>query len=85
MSNSDLLAVNTVRYVHDKMSLNWRSELENKIPLIWKVLPSAAIWVLCNYGKKIHGIGNDTTARVDRTTKWGMARLNGITEPLYPT
>ena len=52
MSNSDLLAVNTVRYVHDKMSLNWRSELENKIPLIWKVLPSAAIWVLCNYGKK---------------------------------
>ena len=55
MSNSDLLAVNTVRYVpplHDKMSLNWRSELENKIPLIWKVMPSAAIWVLCNYGKK---------------------------------
>ena len=65
------------------MSLNWRSELENKIPLIWKVMPSAAIWVLCNYGKKIHGIGNDTTARVDRTTKWGMAKGQIISKGLF--
>ena len=48
MSNSDLLAVNAVRYVpplHGKMSLNWRSELEIEIPSIWKVMPSGAIWV----------------------------------------